>query len=204
MRGMPSAAFVVQIILSHVVFIGGLHTPREFSVLVHFMTKRIVPPGTGFGPSNVLRQSSPEAVEVSNDVHQPTTPVESKPFTEAEVINRKGFVTDRSRRLEGLKEKIKQLNDAGIRSSGTVPDIIADRMLRRIVMFFGAPVMIGLLLFVGAFVYSQRTGEKIPATLVAYATQLPFALGLAGITWGILSSSWDVVSALRSIILCRS
>eukprot|EP00607_Mallomonas_marina_P002382 CAMPEP_0182428812 /NCGR_PEP_ID=MMETSP1167-20130531/23818_1 /TAXON_ID=2988 /ORGANISM="Mallomonas Sp, Strain CCMP3275" /LENGTH=74 /DNA_ID=CAMNT_0024611933 /DNA_START=551 /DNA_END=775 /DNA_ORIENTATION=- len=27
--------------------------------------------------------------------------------------------------------------------------------------------------------------------IVAYATQLPFILGLVGITYGILSSSWD-------------
>jgi hypothetical protein len=33
----------------------------------------------------------------------------------------------------------------------------------------------------------------VPPAIIAYATQVPFILGLVGITYGILSSSWDEV-----------
>jgi len=50
----------------------------------------------------------------------------------------------------------------------------------------------GLAIFVGAFFYSKKYDVVIPPSIVAYATQAPFVLGLLGITYAILSSSWDV------------
>ena len=42
-----------------------------------------------------------------------------------------------------------------------------------------------------AFFYSKKYDVVIQPSIVAYATQLPFVLGLVGITYGILSASWD-------------
>ena len=68
----------------------------------------------------------------------------------------------------------------------------------------------GLSIFVGAFFYSKKYEVVVPPTIIAYATQAPFILGdvlsgdisttrvrmvyvigLAGISYAILSSSWD-------------
>ena len=64
-------------------------------------------------------------------------------------------------------------------------------MITRIVTFFGIPVFGGLAIFVGAFFYSKQNDVVVPPNLIAYATQVPFILGLIGISYGILSSSWD-------------
>ena len=69
--------------------------------------------------------------------------------------------------------------------------IVANRMLNRMIVFFGAPVFGGLAIFVGAFFYSKKYDIVIPPSIIAYATQAPFVLGLLGITYSILSSSWD-------------
>ena len=69
--------------------------------------------------------------------------------------------------------------------------IVANRMLNRMIVFFGAPVFGGLTIFVGAFFYSKKYDIVIPPSIIAYATQAPFVLGLLGITYSILSSSWD-------------
>lgn len=62
------------------------------------------------------------------------------------------------------------------------------------VAFFGIPVFGGLSIFVGAFFYFKKYDVVVPPTIIAYATQVPFVLGLVGISYAILSSSWDYVS----------
>jgi len=69
--------------------------------------------------------------------------------------------------------------------------LVANRMLGRIVVLAGVPVFGGLAIFVGAFFYFKKYDMVVPPAAIAYATQAPFILGLLGITYGILSSSWD-------------
>lgn len=76
-------------------------------------------------------------------------------------------------------------------SVGAVPELVANRMLSRIVVLAGIPVFGGLAIFVGAFFYFKKYDIVVPPALIAYATQAPFILGLMGITYGIMSSSWD-------------
>lgn len=122
------------------------------------------------------------------------------PMTDEDMIlNTKMFKSDRLRREDILNEKIKRLQAeddliASDPSVGAVPELVADRMIRRIAVFFGVPVFGGLSIFVGAFFYSKKYDITLPPVIVAYATQLPFVVGLLGITYGILSSSWDNVS----------
>ncbi|KAJ1403805.1 hypothetical protein B484DRAFT_338303 [Ochromonadaceae sp. CCMP2298] len=106
------------------------------------------------------------------------------------------FQRQKSRKQEILREKIEKLREedeliATDPSVGAVPELVADRMIRRIAVFFGVPVFGGLTIFVGAFFYGRSNNLVVPPALIAYATQLPFVLGLVGITYGILSSSWD-------------
>lgn len=106
------------------------------------------------------------------------------------------FKDDMTRRQRQLDEKIARLQEeealmATDPSVGAVPELVADRMLGRIVTFFGVPVFGGLAIFVGAFFYSKKYDVVVPPAMIAYATQVPFVLGLLGITYGILSSSWD-------------
>lgn len=117
------------------------------------------------------------------------------------ILNTKMFKSDRLRREDILNEKIKRLQAedeliASDPSVGAVPELVADRMIRRIAVFFGVPVFGGLSIFVGAFFYSKKYDATLPPVIVAYATQLPFVIGLLGITYGILSSSWDNVSII--------
>lgn len=81
--------------------------------------------------------------------------------------------------------------DSSTSSSATVPEQITDRMLRRMLIFSGAPVMLGLALF-PLFYYLKKTqGVDIPVWVVYIVQTLVFGGGLLGISYGILSSSWD-------------
>ncbi|CAN0147239.1 unnamed protein product, partial [Hapterophycus canaliculatus] len=57
--------------------------------------------------------------------------------------------------------------------------------------FFLLPALGGVGVFVAVYVLSHQYDYTIPAYIVAYATQAPFFIALSGITYAILSASWD-------------
>jgi Photosynthesis affected mutant 68 len=59
----------------------------------------------------------------------------------------------------------------------------------------------GLAIFVGAFFYSKKYDVVVPPSIIAYATQVPFVLGLMGISYAIISTSWDEVNHYDVLIL---
>ncbi|KAL1496145.1 hypothetical protein AB1Y20_014765 [Prymnesium parvum] len=76
-------------------------------------------------------------------------------------------------------------------SDGVMPQVVSDRMLRRVVPFAGLPIAGAALIFGGFFYANTQLGLDLPPQLVAYATQLCVLLSFAGITWGVMSTSWD-------------
>ena len=46
------------------------------------------------------------------------------------------------------------------------------------ILFLGVPVFGGLAIFVAAFFYSKKYDVVVPPSIIAYATQAPFVLGL--------------------------
>ncbi|CAM9993630.1 unnamed protein product [Ectocarpus sp. 12 AP-2014] len=75
--------------------------------------------------------------------------------------------------------------------AGSIPEIVSNRMLSRMVPFFLLPALGGIGVFVAVYVLSHKYDYTIPAYIVAYATQAPFFVALAGITYAIMSASWD-------------
>jgi len=95
-----------------------------------------------------------------------------------------------------LEEKIRALREQEIELSqdlsvGAVPELVANRMIGRIVSFLGVPVFLGMSIFVGSVIAAKKYDTVVPPYLIAYATQVPFIIGLVGISYAILSSSWD-------------
>ena len=115
---------------------------------------------------------------------------------EKQILSTKMFKDQRNQKISELDDKIRRLREeeeliASDPSVGAVPELVANRMITRIAGFFGIPVFGGLSIFVGAFFYSKNSDSIIPPYIIAYATQVPFVLGLIGISYAILSSSWD-------------
>eukprot|EP00890_Picochlorum_soloecismus_P001241 jgi/Picsp_1/2117/NSC_05582-R1_protein len=71
-------------------------------------------------------------------------------------------------------------------SLATVPEQITNRMLKRILLFSGGPVLLGMLLFPAFYYVKKVQGIDLPVWSV-YIIQT----GLLGISYGIISSSWD-------------
>jgi len=74
----------------------------------------------------------------------------------------------------------------------TLPEIVSQRMLRRAVVLFGVPFFTGITGFVVFYVLSVKYDVVFLPAVVGSSTLGVFALSLAGLTYGIMSASWDV------------
>ena len=77
------------------------------------------------------------------------------------------------------------------RSSTGIPKYVADRMARRIFFTAGIPTILGMSVFVISYIIVTRNIAEIPPSSTIAISALFFLLGLAGLSFGILSASWD-------------
>ena len=121
-------------------------------------------------------------------------------------------------KLELTPEELEPLSP----EAGVMPEVVSERMLRRVVPFAGLPVFGSLLLFVGFYIANTQLDLDLPPQvrvrvrvrgrvrltltpspnpgpshhpdpdqIVATATQALLLLSFAGITYGVMSTSWD-------------
>ena len=76
-------------------------------------------------------------------------------------------------------------------SSSGIPKYVADRMARRIFFTTGIPTILGMSVFVGSYIIVTKNIAEIPPSATIAISALFFLLGLAGLSFGILSASWD-------------
>ena len=72
-----------------------------------------------------------------------------------------------------------------------IPRYVADRMARRVAVFTGLPTVAGMGVFVGSYLLiTQGIADIAPGLTLATSGGF-FLLGLLGLSFGVLSSSWD-------------
>ena len=76
-------------------------------------------------------------------------------------------------------------------STKGIPKYVADRMARRIFITAGVPTIMGMSVFVISYIIVTRNIAEIPPSSTIAISALFFLLGLAGLSFGILSASWD-------------
>jgi Photosynthesis affected mutant 68 len=82
------------------------------------------------------------------------------------------------------KPKRSKAQDSGI------PEVVSQRMGRRMTFFAGLPTLLGMLSFVASY-FLVKNGTKLPTTAVLLVTLGLFGLGVIGLSYGVLSASWD-------------
>lgn len=75
--------------------------------------------------------------------------------------------------------------------AGVLPELVANRMLRRILTFGAVPLGMLFVFFAVYFVLKYKYDITVIPVVVAYSTLGTVALSTLGITYGIFSSSWD-------------
>ena len=72
-----------------------------------------------------------------------------------------------------------------------IPRFVADRMARRVAVFTGLPTIAGMGVFVGSYLLITRGIADIAPGLTLATSGFFFLLGLVGLSFGVLSSSWE-------------
>ena len=88
-------------------------------------------------------------------------------------------------------EKNSNIVNTPKKSSNGIPKYVADRMARRILVTAGIPTIMGMSVFVVSYIIVTRNIAEIPPSSTIAISALFFLLGLAGLSFGILSASWD-------------
>jgi hypothetical protein len=105
---------------------------------------------------------------------------------------------------ESTAEKVSPLpaqSKAGVKSEAgnrqstgaaeNIPKVVSDRMVRRMVVFSGVPTVLAMGIFVVAYWLLSRQILDFPKSLVLVATLVCFGLGAVGLSYGVLSASWE-------------
>ena len=72
-----------------------------------------------------------------------------------------------------------------------IPKYVANRMARRIAFTTGIPTLSGMGVFIGSYFLISKGIADISPTVTLVSSALCFLLGLLGLSYGILSASWD-------------
>lgn len=77
------------------------------------------------------------------------------------------------------------------RAQQAIPDAVANRMARRIAISTGVPTLLGMGVFVASYLLVSRHLLDIPPSATLLASGGCFLLGLVGLSYGVLSASWE-------------
>ncbi len=72
-----------------------------------------------------------------------------------------------------------------------IPQIVSQRMIRRVAVFCGVPTALGIGTLIASYLLLTYAGIKLPPIAVLLVDMGFFGLGVLGITYGVLSASWD-------------
>ena len=91
----------------------------------------------------------------------------------------------------GNIEKIDTTIIQKTKQSNGIPKYVADRMAKRIFFTAGIPTIMGMSVFVVSYIIVTRNIAEIPPSSTIAVSAMFFLLGLGGLSFGILSASWD-------------
>ncbi len=98
-----------------------------------------------------------------------------------------------SRRQRSPKklEKTASSNRSNRADDTAIPPAVSRRMVRRMAFFSGSPIALGVGIFFLAYYLLSHQIVELPTVAVLLVTMGCFGLGVLGLTYGVLSASWD-------------
>ena len=99
-------------------------------------------------------------------------------------------ISTQSNAFQDLEKDVKASNSK-VQSNG-IPKYVADRMAKRIFFTAGIPTLLGMSVFVISYIIVTKKIAEIPPSSTIAISALFFLIGLGGLSYGILSASWDI------------
>ena len=86
---------------------------------------------------------------------------------------------------------VSKKSSKSINKKSGIPRYVANRMARRIAFTTGIPTLSGMGVFIGSYFLISKGIADISPTITLVSSALCFLVGLLGLSYGILSASWD-------------
>jgi hypothetical protein len=77
------------------------------------------------------------------------------------------------------------------KASQGIPEVVSQRMAKRMLTFCGVPTLLGLSTFPVSYFGFFQHGIELPNVAVLLASLGGLGLGVLGLSYGVLSASWD-------------
>ena len=77
------------------------------------------------------------------------------------------------------------------RDGGGIPPVVSRRMIRRVALLSGVPTFLGVVVFFSSYYLMVQNIVELPIVAVFLSTIGCFGLGVLGISYGVISASWD-------------
>ena len=134
-----------------------------------------------FMPSSSQRESLPfEPKSNKRQGEQTNSSSSASPPEKANKVNSEAKATAKKPKPAANKN-----TDAGI------PEVVSRRMIRRMAVFAGIPTALGMSSFVIAYFLLSRQIVEFPNVVVLLVSLGFFGLGTVGLSYGVLSASWQ-------------
>lgn len=116
------------------------------------------------------------------------TPAESKAAAKPDSAKGSAKATTPVKKASAAKKTRTAKQSA---SATAIPEVVSSRMLRRMLAFSGVPTITGILTFFVSYYLVVNQVVELPSYFVLLITLGCFGLGVVGLTYGVLSASWD-------------
>ncbi|MBE9093892.1 PAM68 family protein [Tychonema sp. LEGE 07203] len=109
------------------------------------------------------------------------------------IANRKKTPKKPAEPLENPVKEDKQppAPKTGGNQSQSIPEVVSKRMISRIALFCGVPTLLGISTFFVSYLIVSKGLFDLPNTAVLLVSMGCFGLGVLGLSYGVLSASWD-------------
>ncbi|PHV63853.1 PAM68 family protein [Cyanobacterium aponinum] len=105
-------------------------------------------------------------------------------------VNDKNLSQPKETQRNQTESKVAKSSKGGNSLQG-IPEVVSKRMVRRMAVFSGIPTAMGIFSFFAFYAIVSQEWFKIPNTAVLLVSMGLFGLGVLGLSYGILSTSWD-------------
>tara|TARA_B100000700_G_C15011215_1_gene841029 strand:+ start:1324 stop:1749 length:426 start_codon:yes stop_codon:yes gene_type:complete len=95
------------------------------------------------------------------------------------------------KQTKNIEEPKKKKNRSSRKRESGIPKNVANRMARRIAITTGIPTISGMSVFIASYYLIIKGITDIPPVITLVTSGACFLVGLVGLSYGILSASWD-------------
>ena len=85
----------------------------------------------------------------------------------------------------------KKNSQSKMKRESFIPKVVANRMARRVIFTTGIPTLLGMGVFVLSYFLIIKGIAEIPPSVTLMSSAICFLVGLIGLSYGILSASWE-------------